>query len=125
MITSKKGKVSPLAQRPLEIPTLYGDGTAKVSVRRLSMGEVAKLQAMFAEAGEDFPRVCAANREMLRACVVEPSPTDEILDELEDDHVACTDLIQRIRAHNKGDHERAVGDFRARDAQPEGVPPAS
>lgn len=127
---------SSFAQRPLEIPTLYADGTAVAQIKRLGVRALERIQGLYRAAATSKPDACGepvvevdvekmmhAHREMLRVCLVHPEPTEETLAELEDDNAAFVDLIERIRAHNGGDRKRAVRDFRAGDAEPEGPPP--
>lgn len=108
-------------RRPEYVDTLYG---AQVGIVRLSAGFVLRMREQVGDDGQPRDPI-AANRSILRESLVEPEPTDEVLEALESDVRAYADLIQRILVHNgltAEDRRTSARDFRGGGSGPEALP---
>jgi len=85
------------APRPVHyVETLYG---SQIGLRRISAKAVLKLQGAALPDGT-IADAESTNREILRASIADPEPTDDLIAWLEDDARAYLDLIRQVLAYN-------------------------
>lgn len=111
------------AAKRVYIDTRYAEGS-RVGLRKLSVGAVRALQKLAPKKGEEGDGLAFA-RALIYATLVDPEPSDEILDALEQDVEAYNDLIEKITTMNgmsAAAQEQAARDFRGGPGEPGSVP---
>lgn len=113
------------APRPVHyVETLYG---FQIGLRRVSARKVMELQRL-GEAGGAKDDPIGAYRDIVRASLADPEPSDELLDWLEHDWKAFLDLGKAALHLNGLTPEaqvEAAQTFRESSSGPEGVPSGS